>query len=167
MVVLGANVLDEAAVVGGSGAAAPPPDAHAPATRPNPTRAAASVARRARSTERGGDITVSVAEPPRPTPWGGRPACRHRAGAAYGVGVADESTTTTIVVDGTGTSTTLVGPNGTAPGMGFVQQQEKPLDDSTTGRGTGLPLALAAVVILVVFTTIFVKAWRNRGPRSA
>lgn len=86
--------------------------------------------------------------------------------AAYGVGVADESTTTTVVVDGTGTSTTLVGPNGTAPGMGFIQQQEKPLDDSTTGRGTGLPLALAAVVILVVFTTIFVKAWRNRGPRS-
>jgi hypothetical protein len=83
--------------------------------------------------------------------------------------VAGESTTTTTGDAATATTvpTTLVGPNGTAPGMGFVQQQQKPVDDSTTGRGTGLPLALAALVILVVFTTILVKAWRNRGPRSA
>lgn len=72
----------------------------------------------------------------------------------------DDGATTTVPV-------TLVGPNGTAPGMGFVEQQPKPRDDSTTGRGTGLPLAVAALVILVVFTAILVKAWRNRGPRRA
>jgi hypothetical protein len=81
----------------------------------------------------------------------------------------DAPTTATTAAPGTATSapTTLVGPNGTAPGMGFVEQQERPRDDSTTGRGTGLPLAVAALVILVVFTTILVKAWRNRGPRRA
>lgn len=100
--------------------------------------------------------------------WGERPAFGHRVGAAYGVGVAEESTTTVVVGGtGTGTASTLVGPNGTAPGMGFVQPQEKPLDDSTIGRGTGLPLAMGALIILVVFTAVLVKAWRNRGPRSA
>ena len=164
-VVVGALVVGGAAVVGGAGSARPPPAPQAAATTPSATRAAKSGARRARCTERGGDITLSVAEAPARSPWGERPACGHRAPAAYGVDVADESTTTTVVIGGT--STTLVGPNGTAPGMGFVQQQQKPLDDSTTGRGTGLPLAIAALVILVVFTTILVKAWRNRGPRSA
>lgn len=166
-VVVGALVTAGAEVVTGAGAAWPPPEPHAAPTTPSATRAATSGARRALGTERGDGITLSVAEASAGPPWGERPAFGPRSGAAYGVGVADESTTTTVVVDGTGTSTTLVGPNGTAPGMGFIQQQEKPLDDSTTGRGTGLPLALAALVILVVFTTILVKAWRNRGPRSA
>ncbi len=58
--------------------------------------------------------------------------------------------------------TTLVGPNGTAPGMSFVEQQAKPVDDSSLGRGTGLPLAIAAVVILAVFVTILLKARRAR-----
>ena len=61
-----------------------------------------------------------------------------------------------------GSGTTLVGPEGTAPGMGFVQPQAKPVDDSTIGRGTGLPLALGALIILVVFTAIVVRAARQR-----
>jgi hypothetical protein len=60
------------------------------------------------------------------------------------------------------TSTTLIGPDGTAPGMGFVQPQAKPVDDSTIGRGTGLPLALGALIILVVFTAVVVRAARQR-----
>lgn len=60
--------------------------------------------------------------------------------------------------------TTLVGPNGTAPGMGFVEQQPRAdtLDDSTTGRGTGLPLAVGALLFLVVFTAVVVRARRAR-----
>ena len=61
--------------------------------------------------------------------------------------------------------TTLVGPNGTAPGMGFVQQQQKPVDDSSIGRGAGLPLAIGALILLVVFTFVLLKARRDRGSR--
>ena len=60
------------------------------------------------------------------------------------------------------TPTTLVGPNGTAPGLSFVEQQAKPVDDSSIGRGAGLPLALAAVVILAVFVTILLRSRRAR-----
>lgn len=66
----------------------------------------------------------------------------------------------------TTTVTTLVGPAGTAPGMGFVEQQQQPVDDSTLGRGTGLPLALGALIILVVFVTILWKARRDRSTRQ-
>jgi hypothetical protein len=62
----------------------------------------------------------------------------------------------------TTTVTTLVGPNGTAPGMGFVEQQQKPVDDSSIGRGAGLPLAIGALIILVVFTFVLLKARRAR-----
>lgn len=62
----------------------------------------------------------------------------------------------------TAPTTTLVGPAGTAPGMGFVQPQARPVDDSTTGWGTGLPLAIAALVILVVFVAILIRAARHR-----
>ena len=62
----------------------------------------------------------------------------------------------------TTTVTTLVGPNGTAPGMGFVQPQQKPVDDSSIGRGAGLPLAIGALIVLVVFLAIVMKARRNR-----
>jgi MYXO-CTERM domain-containing protein len=58
--------------------------------------------------------------------------------------------------------TTLVGPNGTAPGQSFVQPQAKPVDDSTTGRGTGLPLALGALLLLVVFLAVLLRARRRR-----
>jgi hypothetical protein len=48
--------------------------------------------------------------------------------------------------------------------MGFVQQQQKPVDDSSIGRGAGLPLAIGALIILVVFVTILLKARRARRP---
>ena len=76
---------------------------------------------------------------------------------AYRGGVETETTTVT----------TLVGPSGTAPGMGFVEQQQQPVDDSTTGRGTGLPLAIGALIILVVFVTILIKARRARVARQS
>jgi hypothetical protein len=66
----------------------------------------------------------------------------------------------------TTTVTTLVGPNGTAPGMGFVEQQQKPVDDSSIGRGAGLPLAIGALILLVVFTYVLLKARRARSARS-
>lgn len=67
----------------------------------------------------------------------------------------------------TTTVTTLVGPNGTAPGMSFVQPQQKAVDDSTIGRGAGLPLAIGALIILVVFVTVLVKARRARRQPDA
>ncbi len=66
----------------------------------------------------------------------------------------------------TASSTTLVGPNGTAPGMGFVEQQPRPLDDATTGRGTGLPLALGGLVLIVVLLAVVVRARRDRRRRA-
>jgi hypothetical protein len=65
----------------------------------------------------------------------------------------------------TASPSTLIGPNGTAPGMSFVQQQQKPVDDSSIGRGAGLPLAIGALILLVVFTTIVIKARRARAAR--
>ncbi|MEJ6511039.1 MAG: hypothetical protein QNL59_03815 [Actinomycetota bacterium] len=67
-------------------------------------------------------------------------------------------TTTTLAV----TTTTLIGPNGTAPGMNFIEQQQKPLNDSSNMRAAGLPLLFAGIVLLVVFTTVFVRAWRRK-----
>ena len=65
----------------------------------------------------------------------------------------------------TTTVTTLIGPNGTAPGLSFVEQQQKPVDDSSIGRGAGAPLAVGALILLVVFTFVLLKARRARsGP---
>lgn len=64
------------------------------------------------------------------------------------------------------TGTTLIGPNGTAPGMTFIEQQAKPLRDSSNERAAGLPLLFAGVVMLAIFTTMFLRAWR-RKQRSA
>ena len=65
-------------------------------------------------------------------------------------------TTTTAPVS------TLVGPNGTAPGMNFVEQMEVPRDDSSAGRATGAPLALAAILMLAIFLTVLIRARRAR-----
>lgn len=70
--------------------------------------------------------------------------------------------TTTIVP---ATTSTLIGPNGTSPGISFVEQQSKPLNDSGDGRSAGLPLAVAAVILLVVFTVVFLRARRARQSR--
>lgn len=63
------------------------------------------------------------------------------------------------------TTTTLFGPNGTAPGISFVEQQSKPLNDSSDGRSAGLPLAVAALILLVVFTVVFLRSRRARASR--
>lgn len=60
------------------------------------------------------------------------------------------------------TSSTLIGPNGTAPGLNFIEQQQKPLNDSSSERAAGLPLLFAGVVLLVVFTTVLLRAWRRK-----
>lgn len=64
------------------------------------------------------------------------------------------------------TTSTLIGPNGTAPGLGFIEQQVKPRQDATGERAAGLPLLVAGVVLLVVFTTVFVRAWRSKQRRA-
>lgn len=64
------------------------------------------------------------------------------------------------------TSSTLIGPNGTAPGMNFIEQQAKPLRDSSDERAAGLPLLFAGVVMLAIFTTMFVRAWRRKQQRA-
>ncbi len=72
------------------------------------------------------------------------------------------ATLTTADAGVTVAPTTLVGPNGTAPNMGFVQPAPKPVDDSSPGRAAGLPLAIGALVVLVVFLVIVLRAVRAR-----
>ncbi len=60
------------------------------------------------------------------------------------------------------TPSTLIGPNGTAPGMSFIEQQERPVIDAQTGRAAGAPLAIAALLLLVIFTTVLVRAARSK-----
>ena len=69
-------------------------------------------------------------------------------------------------VPGGATTSTLIGPNGTAPGLGFIEQQVKPRQDATGERAAGLPLLIAGVVLIVVFTTMFVRAWRSKQRRT-
>lgn len=73
---------------------------------------------------------------------------------------------TTTTLPGTTTST-LIGPNGTAPGLNFIEQQQKPLSDSSNERAAGLPLLVAGVVLLVVFSVVFVRSWRRKQRRDA
>ena len=77
---------------------------------------------------------------------------------------AEPATTATSVV----TPSTLIGPNGTAPGMSFIEQQERPVVDAQTGRAAGAPLAIAALLLLVIFATVLLRAARtkrrNAGP---
>lgn len=76
----------------------------------------------------------------------------------------DPSTTTTP--PSSVTSSTLIGPNGTAPGMNFIEQQDKPLNDSSNERAAGLPLLFAGVVLLVVFSTVLIRAWVRKQRTS-
>lgn len=69
-------------------------------------------------------------------------------------------------VPGNATTSTLIGPNGTAPGMGFIEQQVKPKQDAADQRAAGLPLLVGGVVLLVVFTVVFVRAWRSKQRRT-
>lgn len=70
-----------------------------------------------------------------------------------------------ITTEPPATATTLIGPEGTAPGLSFIEQRELPLDDSTAGRATGFPLALGAALMLAVFVTMLLRARRARVNR--
>jgi len=72
---------------------------------------------------------------------------------------------TTTTLPGTTTST-LIGPNGTAPGLNFIEQQQKPLRDSSGERAAALPLLVAGIVLLVVFSVVFIRSWRRKQRRS-
>jgi hypothetical protein len=50
--------------------------------------------------------------------------------------------------------------------MNFIEQQQKPLNDSSNLREAGLPLLFGGIVLLVVFTTVFVRAWRRKQRRA-
>lgn len=84
----------------------------------------------------------------------------------YDPGVAETSQdpetvpTPETTISGSSTATTLIGPNGTAPGMSFIEQQEQPIIDAQPGRVAGAPLAIAALLLLAIFTVIVVKAAR-------
>lgn len=73
---------------------------------------------------------------------------------------------TTTTLPGTTTST-LIGPNGTAPGLNFIEQQQKPLSDSSGERTAALPLLVAGIVLLVVFSVVFIRSWRRKQRLSA
>jgi hypothetical protein len=76
-------------------------------------------------------------------------------------------TTVTTIDSVVSTTSTLIGPNGTAPGLAFIEQRSKPLEDSS-GEGTAaLPLLAGGIIFLLVFTTIFVRAWRRKHRRTA
>lgn len=64
------------------------------------------------------------------------------------------------------TPTTLIGPNGTAPGLAVIEQQPQALQDAQPGRAAGAPLAVAALLLLVVFTTVVIRAARAKQARS-
>ena len=47
-------------------------------------------------------------------------------------------TTVTTLGPVVSTTSTLIGPNGTAPGLAFIEQQSKPLEDSSGERAAAL-----------------------------
>ena len=81
-------------------------------------------------------------------------------------GVDDTTTAPDPGTSVASTPTTLLGPNGTAPGISFVEQQQQPVLDSTAGRAAGAPLAIAALLFLVVFTTVLLRAARAKRRRT-
>lgn len=65
-------------------------------------------------------------------------------------------------MDPTTTSSTLIGPNGTVPGLGFIEQQVRPRQDASGERAAGVPLLLGGVVMMAVVVAVFYRAWRAR-----
>lgn len=65
-------------------------------------------------------------------------------------------------MDPTTTSTTLIGPNGTVPGLGFIEQQVRPRQDASGERVAGVPLLIGGVVMMAVVLVVFYRAWRSR-----
>jgi hypothetical protein len=72
-------------------------------------------------------------------------------------------------VDPTTTTSTLIGPNGTVPGLGFIEQQVRPRQDASGERAAGVPLLVGGVVMMAVVLAVFYRAWRvrQRAERAA
>jgi hypothetical protein len=81
------------------------------------------------------------------------------------VGAATIDVTVTLVGAGP-TSVPAIGPTGTAPGLNFIQPAEPAIDDSSNTTTFGWPLGFAAVILLVLFTSVLIRARRARGTRS-
>ena len=64
------------------------------------------------------------------------------------------------------TTTTVIGPSGAAPGVSFVVPQSRAVRDSSGERSAGVPLLIAGIVLMVVFTFVFVRAWRSKRGHS-
>lgn len=73
--------------------------------------------------------------------------------------------TVTLVGASTTTSAPAIGPTGTAPGLNFIQPAEPAIDDSSNATTFSWPLGFAAVILLVLFTSVLIRARRARGPR--
>jgi hypothetical protein len=61
------------------------------------------------------------------------------------------------------TSSTVVGPTGTAPGVSFVEQAEPPVDGSSNTGTFSWPMGVAMLFLLAVVVVILVRS--RRGPR--
>jgi hypothetical protein len=55
-------------------------------------------------------------------------------------------------------SSSVVGPTGTAPGVTFVQQAEPPVDDSTNTGTFSWPMGVAMLFLLAVVVVILVRS---------
>jgi hypothetical protein len=65
------------------------------------------------------------------------------------------------------TSSTVVGPTGTAPGVTFVQQAEPPVDDSTNTSTFSWPMGVAMLFLLAVVGVIVVRSRRGSAAPPA
>lgn len=65
-------------------------------------------------------------------------------------------------MDPSTTTSTLIGPSGTVPGLGFVEQQVRPRQDASGERAAGVPLLVGGVVMMAVVLAVFYRAWRAR-----
>jgi len=65
------------------------------------------------------------------------------------------------------TSSTVVGPTGTAPGVTFVQQAEPPVDDSTDTSTFSWPMGVAMLFLLVVVAVVVVRSRRGSAAPQA
>jgi hypothetical protein len=64
------------------------------------------------------------------------------------------------------TSSTVVGPTGTAPGVSFVEQAEPPVDDSSNTGTFSWPMGVDMLFLLAVVVVILVRSRRGtRAPR--
>jgi len=75
--------------------------------------------------------------------------------------------TLTVSLSGPGTTTSTtaaIGPTATAPGLNFIQPAPSAVDDSTNLATFSWPLGFAAIILLVLFTSVLLRARRGRRP---